>query len=310
MKTYAIIMVCAVAIALSVLIGAPGVVAAEEEEEKIPEPGEVDMSKLEPAGTCAECHVEKAEELYPNTYSTVEELWEKFDPYRETVEWSWSTHYPDVTCIECHGGDMAAETQAEAHSTDAGWRGAVDEQDISTLCMGCHLQGGDASEGTNAHSWEAAEWRLSYHGQAFIEEGNLNAPMCWDCHGGHEIKTPEDLPAKSDTEEIKALCGGNLPHSDESCHAQSFVDENYRPGMSPHWIDGLGKSDVEEAKQKVVTLSQELSEKKEEVSRLKAEVEKQGAAPAAEEGKGACGPTAIALLAALPVVGYTLWRRR
>jgi hypothetical protein len=61
---------------------------------------------------------------------------------------------------------------------------------------------------------QLAEYRTSRHGQLLLEEGDLNAPTCTDCHDAHTILPPNDARSNVYPTNIVRTCA--RCHEDES----------------------------------------------------------------------------------------------
>jgi len=108
-----------------------------------------------------------------------------------------------VRCHDCHGGDPAAFETAQAHSGD--FRGRLTKLETVEVCSSCH---GDPDQmrqyGLPAD--EIAELRTSRHGQLLLDEGNLDAPTCSDCHDPHTTLRPDDARSGVYPTNISATC--------------------------------------------------------------------------------------------------------
>ena len=83
-------------------------------------------------------------------------------------------------CTDCHGAhDVRPPDQPRGH--------------ISEICGRCHT----------AIYTSYAE---SVHGAALLQEGNLDVPVCTDCHGVHNISDPRTAQFRVDTPEMCAGC--------------------------------------------------------------------------------------------------------
>ena len=115
-----------------------------------------------------------------------------------------------VKCHDCHGGDPLAFETPAAHSGN--FRGALGKLETVEVCSSCH---GDPDQmrqyGLPAD--EIAELRTSRHGQLLLDEGNLDAPSCSDCHDPHTTLRPDDARSGVHPTNISATC--SKCHDDE-----------------------------------------------------------------------------------------------
>jgi len=105
-------------------------------------------------------------------------------------------------CIDCHGvHDVKKTTDPSAQ---------VFAPNVPELCASCHA---DAKKmepyGIPTNQYDV--YKLSVHGKALLEDGDLRAPSCASCHGSHDAKPPT-----SDT--VVNVCG--------SCH--TTTEELYK----------------------------------------------------------------------------------
>lgn len=119
-----------------------------------------------------------------------------------------------VQCHDCHGGDPSAFETPAAHSGN--FRGALGKLEAVEVCSSCH---GDPDQmrqyGLPAD--EIAELRTSRHGQLLLDEGNLDAPTCSDCHDPHMTLRPDDARSGVHPTNISATCA--RCHDDEALMA-------------------------------------------------------------------------------------------
>ena len=87
-------------------------------------------------------------------------------------------------CTDCHGAhDVQPPDEPRSK--------------ISLTCGQCHTE--------INHSYES-----SVHGNALIEENNLDVPVCTDCHGVHNISDPRTAKFRAESPDLCAGC-----HADE-----------------------------------------------------------------------------------------------
>jgi nitrate/TMAO reductase-like tetraheme cytochrome c subunit len=98
-------------------------------------------------------------------------------------------------CVDCHGShDIQPIDQMRAQSSE--------------LCITCHTS-------------EYTSYASSVHGVASIQEDNLDAATCVDCHGAHDVRGPRDVNFHNDS---VATCVGC--HQDEQMMSKYGVPSN------------------------------------------------------------------------------------
>jgi predicted CXXCH cytochrome family protein len=123
---------------------------------------------------CLACHSEPMEMAFPNGTSTSLEV--RPGDLEESV-------HAGVACVDCHPGtDDVPHPQLNV-SSERQFRVAMAEQ-----CRQCHFT-------------EYRDTLESIHAQA-VARGDATAPVCVDCHGGHDIK-----PAAQPRTRIAETCG-------------------------------------------------------------------------------------------------------
>jgi predicted CXXCH cytochrome family protein len=124
------------------------------------------------------------------------------------------------TCQKCHP-DIYTQTMDSMHfqAAEAGNLAAP----ICTDCHGVH-DIGDPDEPraristtcSRCHEEIYQAYQSSIHGQALIEEGNPDVPVCTDCHGVHRMPDPRTDQFRIDSPD---LCAG--------CHADAELMSKY-----------------------------------------------------------------------------------
>ncbi len=127
---------------------------------------------------CLMCHED--EDLTKNRDGRVVSL------YIDSGTWERSVHGEQgLGCVDCHADLDGAEFPHE-------------ESLAPVDCSMCH----DA---------EAEVYARSLHGE-LAAGGEPLAPICWDCHGAHDIRPPEDPDSRVNRFNIPLMCG--------SCHKE------------------------------------------------------------------------------------------
>ena len=107
-------------------------------------------------------------------------------------------------CTDCHSGITAIPHKGEIKRVS---------------CVRCHFKGNPVgAPQTDIY----VEYAKSVHGVA-AASGNTKAPVCQDCHGHHNIRSPKDAASQMNKAHIPETCG--------RCHLAVFSD--YRE--SAHW---------------------------------------------------------------------------
>lgn len=140
-------------------------------------------------------------------------------PGEVAKEWQDSVHARgDVDCVSCHGGDAGAQERDVAEAAEAGFLGTIPKGIIPDLCGDCHAD----EERMRPYGLPTDQLRQyreeSVHGQR-LAQGDENVATCYDCHGGHEIREPND-PTSS-------VYPVNLPSTCARCHADEELMRPY-----------------------------------------------------------------------------------
>jgi predicted CXXCH cytochrome family protein len=168
---------------------------------------------------CVDCHTEIREYPHPEVKA------------RTTRE--FSLDFLPV-CGDCH------EEQYEKVK-DSVHQNALDEGNLeAAICTDCHnphtqqrLTGKSSGELTNrarinipqicaqCHEEIYDKYKLSVHGSALLDEYNPDVPTCIDCHGVHNISSPNTNTFRNSTPFLCAKC-----HTDESIMDQYGISTN------------------------------------------------------------------------------------
>jgi hypothetical protein len=138
---------------------------------------------------------------------------------KESTESRRSVHAGVLACIDCHGGNPAAQRDKErSHDPEAGFRGALGRASIPELCGSCH------SDPLRMHAYalptdQLAHYRNSSHGKASLEKGDAASAVCTDCHGTHGIFPGTDPRAPTARANQPATCG--------RCHGDAALMKGY-----------------------------------------------------------------------------------
>lgn len=165
----------------------PAVVAAQEA-------GVRRSAAVDPQYTCITCHIDKRADFVQGVHSE-----------------------RGIRCHDCHGGDPTAFEVEGAHGT-ADFIGAPTKVQTVELCAACHSDP-DLMRQYGLDVGQLAEFRTSRHGQLLLQEGDMNAPTCTDCHDAHTILPPSDARSNVYPTNIVATCA--------RCHEDPELMEPY-----------------------------------------------------------------------------------
>lgn len=154
------------------------------------------------------------------------------------VAFETSVHHREgIACVSCHGGDPAAATVEGAHR--GGFRGSIRREEIPALCASCHA---DAAKMRpyNLPTDQRALYETSGHGRG-LARGDGNVAVCTDCHGVHDILSPQNPSSPTHAQNIPATCG--------KCHADATLAARYGWTEDPQaaWASGVHGRAVSEA---------------------------------------------------------------
>lgn len=117
--------------------------------------------RLNQAEMCAGCHSDPDAGFNPQGIAKVKEYFRSI----HGLAISKSGLLVSATCVDCHGSHSISEICLACRSE---LRSAIPD-----ICGKCHVKA-------------AKEYRESVHGES-LAEGNLDVPVCVDCHTSHEI---------------------------------------------------------------------------------------------------------------------------
>ncbi|MBP6179208.1 MAG: cytochrome c3 family protein [Anaerolineales bacterium] len=171
---------------------------------------------------CTDCHADISDYPHPKVKS------------KNARDFSFSLF---VVCKDCHE-DQFLKAQDSVHQK------AIDEGNLNAaICTDCHnphtqgrLTGQTSGELTpsarihvpetcaQCHSGIYDAYKFSVHGNALIEEGNMDVPTCIDCHGVHNIQSPTTVSFRNTT-----------PYLCAECHTDASIMDKY--GISTNVLD-------------------------------------------------------------------------
>jgi hypothetical protein len=124
-----------------------------------------------------------------------------------------------ATCIDCHPAHQIRppdDPAADVYPTN-----------VVTLCGRCHSDP-DVMDPRGVPTDQVAEYRSSVHGRLLLEEGDLSAPVCNDCHGNHGAAPPGLASVRNVCGQCHSVMGD---YFDQNGHAQAFQEADL-PGCS------------------------------------------------------------------------------
>ncbi|HEB85084.1 MAG TPA: hypothetical protein ENI92_08810 [Bacteroidetes bacterium] len=117
-----------------------------------------------------------------------------------------------LSCTSCH----SAHTKGErGNMLPADWRLFTVER-----CLSCHKN-------------QSADYLASHHYRQ-VKKGNPDAPICTDCHGNHEIYSPEDPRSQVHVDRLDATCDRCHTGHAATIHRKSEVDPRLMTCVACH----------------------------------------------------------------------------
>jgi len=118
-----------------------------------------------------------------------------------------------MTCRKCHSENY--EKTLDSMHAKAAEQGNLNAP-ICTDCHGAHdVQKPDeprtrvSTTCGKCHTDIFSQYKSSVHGGALIQEGNLDVPVCTDCHGVHNIQDPRTQQFRIAEPDLCASCHAN-----------------------------------------------------------------------------------------------------
>jgi predicted CXXCH cytochrome family protein len=159
---------------------------------------------------CIACHTEISG--YPHPVNTA---WDRRDYQIERYRQCRRCHPQqyELTLDSMHAQELAGGNREAALCTDC--HGSHDvtspympRHKISVTCSKCHSE-------------VFEEYKESVHGAALLEESNPDVPTCIDCHGVHNIQSPNTASFRAASPQMCAGC-----HADERLMAQYGISHH------------------------------------------------------------------------------------
>ncbi len=146
---------------------------------------------------CADCHVNYHFPHERQTSQTIREYqMERYATCRNCHEDQYLHAQDSVHGAAVRSGRIEAAICIDCHGSHDIQRPADPPQRISFTCGQCH---GPILE----------EYSTSVHGSALLEEGNVDVPVCTDCHGVHDIENPTTSLFRVRSPQLCARCHAN-----------------------------------------------------------------------------------------------------
>ena len=102
------------------------------------------------------------------------------------------------SCIDCHDEhEVMSPSDANAETS---------KKKEAEMCLRCHRDNPEVRARVGPSAKFISSYENSVHAHA-VMNGNVAAPTCTDCHGGHELRKGSDPASKVAKPNIAATCG-------------------------------------------------------------------------------------------------------
>jgi hypothetical protein len=138
-------------------------------------------------------------------------------------------------CISCHGVHGIRNAKSP--------KSMVNARRIPDTCGSCHadakhMEGFKLPNGAPFPTSQVAEYKVSVHGKALLEKGDLGAPSCIGCHGSHAAMPP----AVASVAQVCRRCHAqNGMLFDGSRHKKAFEEHKWPECGQCHGKHGIAK---------------------------------------------------------------------
>ena len=105
-----------------------------------------------------------------------------------------------ASCKDCHG---ATHTLLDSRNPAS----PVYRTNITKTCARCHANAGEMEKFHLRQSNPVGSYERSVHGRALVEKQALNAAVCTDCHGSHDLHQSTNTASKLYWRNVPATCG-------------------------------------------------------------------------------------------------------
>ncbi len=105
-----------------------------------------------------------------------------------------------ASCKDCHGATHTLLDSRDAASP-------VHRVNITRTCARCHANTGEMEKFHLRQSNPVGSYERSVHGRALADKQALNAAVCTDCHGSHDLHKSTNTSSKLHWRNVPATCG-------------------------------------------------------------------------------------------------------
>ena len=105
-----------------------------------------------------------------------------------------------ASCKDCHG---ATHTLLDSRDPAS----PVYRANITKTCARCHANAGEMEKFHLRQSNPVASYERSVHGLALVEKQAMNAAVCTDCHGSHDLHKSTNPGSKLYWQNVPTTCG-------------------------------------------------------------------------------------------------------
>jgi cytochrome b subunit of formate dehydrogenase len=105
-----------------------------------------------------------------------------------------------ASCKDCHG---ATHTLLNSRNPAS----PVFRTNITKTCARCHANVAEMAKFHLRQANPVGSYEHSVHGRALVEKGALNAAVCTDCHGSHDLHKSTNVSSKLHWRNVPATCG-------------------------------------------------------------------------------------------------------
>lgn len=173
------------------------------------EPGALENSVHADELVCADCHIDYRFPHERQTNQTLREYqMERYAACRSCHEDQYLHAQDSVHGAAVREGRLEAAICIDCHGSHDIQTPDDPPQRVSFTCGQCH---GAILE----------DYRDSVHGRALVEEGNVDVPVCTDCHGVHGIENPTKTLFRVQSPALCADC-----HADEELMSEYGISTN------------------------------------------------------------------------------------
>lgn len=162
---------------------------------------------------CTSCHLDAAKEFpHPDKLAPVScanchriesQIYAESDHGRAVAR-----GLPEAaSCKDCHGHSHTLLNSRDEESP-------VNRKNLAATCANCHNDPKRMAPARLSERKPLESYALTVHGEAFVQ-GRLNAAVCSDCHGTHDLHGVANQASRVNRKNIPPTCG--------RCHQNVFV---------------------------------------------------------------------------------------